>query len=311
MKMTVLVPTYRRPQDLERCLTAMQQQIRSADEVIVVVRDTDRQTWQFLDIFAAPPLPLQAVKVTSPGQVAALNMGLDYATGDIIAITDDDTAPHPDWLERIEAHFLADDRVGGVGGRDYIYHGDRLEDGEQTTVGKISWFGRVIGNHHIGFGAARAVDVLKGANMSYCRTAIAGLQFDNRLRGNGAQVHNDLGFSLTVKQRGWKLIYDPAISVDHYLAQRFDEDERNRFSAVATANAVHNETFILLEHSSLPQRLIYVCWSFIVGTRSAFGLVQLLRFLPTEGGLALQKWQAAMQGRWQGWQTWNTVRSDR
>lgn len=309
--MTVLVPTYRRPQDLERCLTAMQQQIRSADEVIVVVRDTDRQTWQFLDIFAVPPLPLQAVKVTSPGQVAALNMGLDYATGDIIAITDDDTAPHPDWLERIEAHFLADEQVGGVGGRDYTYFGNRLEDGAKTTVGKISWFGRAIGNHHIGFGAARAVDVLKGANMSYRRTAIEGLQFDNRLRGSGAQVHNDLGFSLTVKKRDWKLIYDPAVAVDHYPAQRFDEDERNRFSAVATANAVHNETFILLEHSSLPQRLIYVCWSFIVGTRSAFGLVQLLRFLPTEGGLALQKWQAAMQGRWQGWQTWNTVRSDR
>lgn len=59
------------------------------------------------------------------------------------------------------------------------------------------------------------------------------------------------------------------------------------------------------------QRFTYVCWALLVGTRSAFGLVQLLRFLPTEGSLALQKWQAAMQGRWQGWQTWNTVRSDR
>jgi cellulose synthase/poly-beta-1,6-N-acetylglucosamine synthase-like glycosyltransferase len=304
MKMTVLVPTYRRPQDLERCLTALQQQIRAADEAIVVVRDTDRETCQLLDAFADRPLPLQAVKVTIPGQVNALNIGLEYATGDIIAITDDDAAPHPDWLERIEAHFLADERVGGVGGRDYMYFGNRLEDGAKKTVGKISWFGRAVGNHHIGFGATRAVDVLKGANMSYRRTAIEGLQFDNRLRGSGAQVHNDLGFSLTVKNRGWKLIYDPAVAVDHYPAQRFDEDQRNAFNEIAWANRSHNETVGLLDHLTLPQQIVYSIWAVLIGTREVFGFVQLCRFLPTEKGLAVQKWWASVRGRWQGLQTW-------
>jgi cellulose synthase/poly-beta-1,6-N-acetylglucosamine synthase-like glycosyltransferase len=308
MKMTVLVPTYRRHKDLERCLTALQQQIRSADQVIVVVRDTDRETCQFLDTFAAQPLPLQVVKVTVPGQVTALNFGLDSATGDIIAITDDDAAPHSDWLERIEAHFLADDWVGGVGGRDYMYYGDRLEDGAKTTVGKISWFGRAVGNHHIGFGAARAVDVLKGANMSYRRTAIEGLQFDNRLRGSGAQVHNDLGFSLTVKKRNWKLIYDPAVAIDHYPAQRFDEDQRNAFNAIAWANRSHNETVALLNHLPLPQQIVYAIWAVLIGTREVFGFVQLFRFLPAEKGLAVQKWWASVLGRWQGLQTWLRTR---
>jgi cellulose synthase/poly-beta-1,6-N-acetylglucosamine synthase-like glycosyltransferase len=305
MKMTVLVPTYRRPKDLERCLKALQQQIRSADEVIVVVRNTDLETCQLLDTFADRPLlPLQALEVTIPGQVNALNIGLDYVTGDIIAITDDDAAPHPDWLERIEAYFLADEQVGGIGGRDYMYFGNRLEDGAKTTVGKISWFGRAVGNHHIGFGAARAVDVLKGANMSYRRTAIEGLKFDNRLRGSGAQVHNDLGFSLTVKNRGWKLIYDPAVAVDHYPAQRFDEDQRNAFNAIAWANRSHNETVGLLDHLPLPQKIIYAIWAVLIGTREVFGFVQLFRFLPTEKGLAAQKWWASVRGRWQGLQTW-------
>jgi cellulose synthase/poly-beta-1,6-N-acetylglucosamine synthase-like glycosyltransferase len=304
MKITVLIPTYRRPQDLERCLRALQQQIRAADRVIVVVRDTDSQTWQLLDSLVAQTFPLQTVKVTIPGQVNALNTGLDDATGDIIAITDDDAAPHPNWLERIEAHFLADEQVGGVGGRDYTYLGNRLEDGAKTTVGKISWFGRAVGNHHLGFGAARVVDVLKGANMSYRRTAIKGLQFDNRLRGSGAQVHNDLGFSLTVKNRGWKLIYDPAVAVDHYPAQRFDEDQRNTFNAIAWANRSHNETVGLLDYLTLPQQIVYLIWAVSIGTREAFGFVQLFRFLPTEKGLAFQKWWASVRGRWQGLQTW-------
>lgn len=39
MKLTVLVPSYRRPDDLARCLKALQQQARPADQVVVVVRD--------------------------------------------------------------------------------------------------------------------------------------------------------------------------------------------------------------------------------------------------------------------------------
>jgi cellulose synthase/poly-beta-1,6-N-acetylglucosamine synthase-like glycosyltransferase len=311
MKITVLVPTYRRPQDLERCLTALQQQVRCADEVLLVVRDTDDLTHTFLKAFESGTLSLRTVAVTAPGAIAAMNVGFEAATGEIISVTDDDAAPDPDWLQRIEAQFQGDRDLGGVGGRDRVYLGTQLLEGAEPLVGRLQWFGRMVGNHHLGVGLAREVDLLKGVNMSFRNSAIAGLRCDERLKGTGAQVHFEVALCLSVKQRGWKLIYDPAIVVDHYPAQRFDEDERKRFSAVATANIVHNETFILLEHSSLPQRLIYGCWALLVGTRSAFGLLQLLRFLPQEGNLALQKWQAAMQGRWQGWQTWNNVRSDR
>ncbi|MHC5721623.1 MAG: glycosyltransferase family 2 protein, partial [Nostoc sp.] len=40
MRNTVLIPTYRRPQDLSRCLLALQEQTKPVDQVIVVVRDT-------------------------------------------------------------------------------------------------------------------------------------------------------------------------------------------------------------------------------------------------------------------------------
>lgn len=52
MKMTVLVPTYRRPQDLERCLKALQPTC-AADEVLTIVRDTDNETHAFLKAFKA------------------------------------------------------------------------------------------------------------------------------------------------------------------------------------------------------------------------------------------------------------------
>lgn len=57
------------------------------------------------------------------------------------------------------------------------------------TIGVlIQWFGRIIGNHHLGVGLPQKVDFLKGANMSYRAQVLATLRFDTRLRGAGASL---------------------------------------------------------------------------------------------------------------------------
>lgn len=309
MLMSVLIPTYRRPHDLKRCLNALKQQTRQPDEVIVVVRDTDHETWALLAVFDAAPLCLRALSVHSTGVVAALNLGLSHVHGDIVSITDDDAAPRPDWLARIEQHFLANPSLGGVGGRDWIHPQGK---GGKTTadpiVGRVQWVGRVVGNHHLGVGEPRPVDILKGVNMSYRRSAIASLQFDERMRGTGAQVHFEMAFSLVLKKTGWTLIYDPAVAVDHYPAQRFDEDQRHQFDRQAQINQVHNETLTLLEHLPPIRRIVFLLWSIVIGTRNQRGLIQCLRFLPQEHLLSVQKYFASLQGRWQGWQTWQQSR---
>jgi len=304
LKSTIVIPTFRRPNDLSRCLQALKQQTQLPSEVIVVVRDEDADTWAMLATLKSLPLTLKTVTVRIPGVIAAMNAGVGAATGDFIAFTDDDAAPHPDWLQRIEAHFLADDRIGGVGGRDAIQRSEPWFHGDREIVGRLQWYGRLIGEHHRGVGAAREVDVLKGVNMSFRRSVFRDLCFDLRLRGTGAQVHFEVAFCLTLKRQGWKLIYDPAILVDHYIAQRFDEDQRESFNGIAFANAVHNETLALLEHLSTTRQIAFWLWGVAIGTTQAFGLMQWIRYLPSQGSLATGKWVASMQGRWQGWQTW-------
>ena len=267
----------------------------------MVVRDTDAETWQFLAQFNAHKLPLHTVKVTQPGVVAALNAGLAAVEGDIVSITDDDAAPHPDWLERIAAYFTCDSRLGGLGGRDWIHHGSKLEDESRLVVGQLQWFGRVIGNHHLGVGEPREVDVLKGVNMSFRTQAIGQLRFDKRMRGAGAQVHFEMAFTLALKRAGWKIIYDPNVAVDHYPAQRFDEDQRNNFNEIAFINLVHNETLVLLEHLPFIRRIVFLFWAVFVGTCDSLGLLQWLRFLPSQGQLAGKKLLASWRGRWQGY----------
>jgi hypothetical protein len=113
-----------------------------------------------------------------------------------------------------------------------------------------------------------------------------------------------------VHRSGWKLVYDPLVAVDHYPALRFDADQRDRFDPSAWVDKVHNETLILLEHLPAARRVAYLAWSLLIGTRSYRGLLQCLRFLPQEQMLSVQKWLAALQGRWCGWQSWRQSLQD-
>jgi GT2 family glycosyltransferase len=277
LTISVVVPTYRRVDSLIRCIAAVEGQTRPPQALIVVCRETDAESRAAVDRYRSS-IPLVVAIVTEPGQVAALNAGLAHAATDVIAITDDDAAPRPDWLERVERHFLADSEVGGVGGRDFVAG---LEDMPgASNVGRIQWVGRTVGNHHLGIGPARCVEFLKGANMTYRRDAIGPVRFDTRLLGSGAQVHNDLAFSLAIRRRGWKLIYDPNVAVDHYPATRFDGDSRDVRSIAAIADAAYNETLTLLEHLPSFRRLPFVVWAIAIGTRDAPGLLQGVRLAP-------------------------------
>ncbi|MEM5346287.1 glycosyltransferase family 2 protein [Paraburkholderia azotifigens] len=298
MKITVLVPTYRRPKDLARCLAALQKQERVPDEVVVVARPDDDATHACLaDPLVVGALPLNIAPVELPGQVAALNCGLDAATGDVIAITDDDAAPHGDWVRRIGAAFEGDARLGALGGRDWVHQKGGVLDGSRFLVGKMTASGKIIGNHHLGVGEAREVDLLKGANMSYRRDAIRSIRFDGRLRGAGAQVHNDMAFSMSVKNAGWKLVYDPRVAVDHFPAERFDDDRRDAQSMTAVRNAAYNLHLILREQLPPAQREVAWWWYALVGTRVYPGALHAVLALTSKGARTkLARWRAVRTG---------------
>lgn len=295
MNLSLLIPTYRRVKELEACLEALKKQSRPPNQIVVTVRDTDTQTQEFLSGYDKGALPLESAIVTEGGVVAAMNTGLTRITGDAFALTDDDTTPWEDWLQRIEAHFEADPKLGGVGGRDWHSH----ERWDNPDVGRVQWFGRVIGNHHVGSGPPREVDLLKGANCAYRTAPVKEIGFDTRLRGSGAQVHWELSLGFAMKRRGWKLVYDPRISLDHHEGERFDNDQlhRNGFNAEALENAVYNETIILLENFTPLQRAAFLTWGALIGTGGDPGLLQFVRLGLRRDRRAFSRLLATRKGR--------------
>lgn len=305
----VIVPSWQRPRSLERCLRALALQTRVADEVVVGLRADDVESMRAVEAQArAFPAALRCAMTNTPGVIAAMEAALTHCRSDaaIVAITDDDTEPRPDWIERIVATF-ADPRVGGAGGRDW----QAKDRGASSVVGKLQWFGRTVGNHHLGTGSARDVDVLKGANCAYRAPLLRAAGFDARLAGAGAQQYWELALCLRLRRAGWRLVYDPAIAVDHHVEPRGDDDQLHRgvFAAAPLSDAVHNETLVLLEHQRGPARAAFAAWALLAGTRHEPG-VALLPVLALGGDrAAFAKWRATLDGRWRGWRGWRGRRA--
>lgn len=231
--MAVVVPTYRRPGQLRDCLASLSAQLSPKDELVVVHRQEDVAS---AEVMADFPRAV-AVEVTVPGVVRAMDAGARSTTASVVAFTDDDAIPSPTWLAQLREHFR-DGAVGGVGGRDRVWFRSAVLTSDlDLAVGQVSSWGAHQGNHHLGKGAARRVDVLKGVNMAWRRSALA---FPRGLAGHGAEAHNEMGIAAWARRRGFTIVYDPTILVDHYPGERFDQDGRIHRTARAAADEAYN-----------------------------------------------------------------------
>jgi GT2 family glycosyltransferase len=114
---TVVVPTHRRPGALAACLAGLAAQVGppAGLEVVVVDDGGGLPLWPVLER-ARERLDVTLVTHANRGPAAARNAGAERARGGLLAFTDDDCVPRPDWLRTLVA--LADRHPGAaVSGR--------------------------------------------------------------------------------------------------------------------------------------------------------------------------------------------------
>jgi len=106
---TILICTYNRAALLETTLAELAASTRPPDcsvEILVVDNNsTDTTAEVIARAQQESPIPIKTVREPRQGKSFALNCGLQLATGDIIALTDDDVWPARDWIARIVANF--------------------------------------------------------------------------------------------------------------------------------------------------------------------------------------------------------------
>ncbi len=105
---SIIVPTYERHHHLSNLIKKLTEQTFKDFEVIIV--DQSKNYWKVPDI--AKDLSVYYYHTDIKGAVKARNIGLALALGDVIAFTDDDCEPYPDWLENAYKYFKEKDIIG-------------------------------------------------------------------------------------------------------------------------------------------------------------------------------------------------------
>ncbi len=139
MRVSVVVPTYRRPVLLARCLEALASQDfdPAACEVLVCDDAADESTRRQVEAFAARVrFAVRYLPVTGPhGPAAARNAGWRAARGAVVAFTDDDCVPDTAWLREGVRPLENDPALAAVTGRVVVPLPPTPTDYERDTAG--------------------------------------------------------------------------------------------------------------------------------------------------------------------------------
>jgi GT2 family glycosyltransferase len=113
VRTTVIVPAYRAWDTLPATLDALRPQVERPDRELVLVESSGtataeqlRRRWPWAEVISLPSRVL-------PGE--ARNLALERARGELIAFTDADAVPEPEWLDELERALGPDvDAVAGA-----------------------------------------------------------------------------------------------------------------------------------------------------------------------------------------------------
>jgi glycosyltransferase involved in cell wall biosynthesis len=203
---SVVVPTYRRPQLCARLLHALCAQTLSFGdfEVLAVDDCSGDETGEMLqDLVPTMPyrlLPLRSPKSGSPGR--ARNVGWRAARAPVLAFIDDDCVPEPDWLAAGLNTMSADPALGVLQG-----YTKPPDDYEESNFRR--WHHRME--------IYSPTPYFEACNIFYRREALERVNgFDEEIGFWGDDTHG--GWS--VKRAGWTSGFAPDAVVVHDVTNR-------------------------------------------------------------------------------------------
>lgn len=231
---SVVVPTYQRPEQIEPLLaTFAEQTIRPAEIVIVDGASPDDSRTEVIvqQIAAGYPIPIRYIRSERRGTSVQRNVGIENAVHEFVALIDDDIRLEPAYFEQIQAVFNADieKRIGGVCG----YIDNQYFDQRTSPRWRLHRGLRLFSTYEPGrydrktgypintytqppFEGVREVDFLSGGYTVWRRGVFDGaLQFAPFL---GTGPLEDVHLSLRVAAVGWRLLQCGSARCQHIHA---------------------------------------------------------------------------------------------
>jgi GT2 family glycosyltransferase len=209
---SIVVCTHERPDLLGTCLTALLPFHQKGHEVIIVDNaPVTEKTGRLVDDY-----PYKHVIEPNKGLNNARNFGLQLASNEIIAFTDDDCLPDPGWLEALSGPYV-DDTVWGTTGLVIPYE---METSSQVQFEDYCANRRIFQRRFYSsppLTPSEAGVVGMGANMSFRRKALEKLGgFDSRFDGGTPTMSGgDTDIFARLLKAGGRIVYRPDALVRH------------------------------------------------------------------------------------------------
>ncbi len=303
MPVSVIIPTYRRPTPLAECVESILRGTLLPDEIVIVGREGDTETERAIpEIQSRCPasIKLALAWVSTPGHMPPVQTGASVASGDLVALLDDDVRVTPEWLAALVPHF-ADPQMGVAGGRVLVPNVPVPR--VKGKPGHVSWYGKSWGNIGAYQGpSGEEVDAVMEGNSIWRRELLATLEFDQVLNFADAVMYG-LDLCLQAKKRGFKIVFEPRALVYHHVAPRPAGSDR-RETGERLFGYCRNYTYVLFKELPAWRRPIFLAWWFLIGERGAWGAAALAYDFVARGVGKQRNVAQAWRGKLEGIRQW-------
>jgi GT2 family glycosyltransferase len=211
-RISVVVCTYNGGTTLPACLEGLRGLQYPDFEVIVVNDGSTDATEEIVKRYG-----FRLISMENQGLASARNVGLEAATGEIVAYLDDDACPDPHWLCYLAVSFLRSSHAGVGGPNIPPPNGGAVADCVANAPG---------GPIHVLL-SDREAEHIPGCNMAFWKASLEAIEgFDRQFRVAG----DDVDICWRLQNEGWTVGFSAGAAVRHqrrdsvraYLKQQYE-----------------------------------------------------------------------------------------
>ncbi len=212
-RISLVVPTRDRPDDLRRSLPSYVANIDDLAEIVVVDNSRDDRTRELLAGYGGDPR-VRYVHCPQVGLSRARNHGFSLTRSESVGFTDDDCLLPEGWARQVAGH-LADRGVGA-------FFGAVVAEPFDWRVGHTPSVPR-LPNRTIAAADMRSIPGLMGANMAFRREAFAAIRGFDPVLGAGGPLKGaeDMDAAYRVLLAGYRVALRPEPAVVHFGFRRY------------------------------------------------------------------------------------------
>jgi GT2 family glycosyltransferase len=306
-QVSVVVPTFARPDALADCVRSLCEGSVLPGEIIVVGREGDEPTRGMMERLALDlekTVSIRSCWVNVRGHVPPVESGLRAASNEVVAFVDDDVTVSQGWLEALLGPF-SDPAVGVVGGR--VVVPGQSSGRPKGKPGHVTWYGKTWGNAASVDGAiVMDVDTVMECNWAWRRELLSALEMDPELNFDDASMYG-LDLCLGAKAAGFRIVHEPRALVLHHVKPRTPElDRANR--PARTFSYCRNYTYVMLKRLPTWRKYVFLIWWFAIGEGLAEGVGALAANEFSGRRLPPGVTRSAFAGKMEGVRVWLRAR---